>query len=225
MSDDAVRQALATLQAGLTDWLAGEAQRGQVAREVASREGLLRELDYLRSLDRREPWQDERLRLLAAGADADRERLAELRQEQERHKALTARLRGAERTIFRFAGRHGLDAGPLPRLLVGGELGCAGEVVPLLRRVADALDPVVANKGEVQYVTLQNMADIVQRTKRCLNTYKGRADDPLPDPDWEGGGGKPDYWIWDKVRPWLERNFRPDLPKRFPSPLPPAAES
>src|SRR5262249_47191029 len=119
MSDDAVRQALATLQEGLKDWLTSEGQRDQVAREVASREGFLRELDHLRSLDRREPWQERRLGLLAAGAEADRRQLAKLREEQGRHEALTARLREAERIIFRFAGRHGLDAGPLLQLLVG----------------------------------------------------------------------------------------------------------
>ena len=40
--------------------------------------------------------------------------------------------------------------------------------------------------------------------------------------DVEGGGGKPDEWLWSRVRPWLAEEFGRPLPERFPSLRPPA---
>jgi hypothetical protein len=63
-----------------------------------------------------------------------------------------------------------------------------------------------------QCVTLDQAAAIVNRTKRTLEKYLDR----MPAPFIRGGGGKPSLWRWDDIRPWLEKQFVPDLPRRFP---------
>lgn len=68
-----------------------------------------------------------------------------------------------------------------------------------------------------QYVTLDQMASLVNRSKRTLERLKKRRNDPLPSPAVEGGGGKPDEWLWSQVRPWLEREYSRHLPERFPA--------
>jgi hypothetical protein len=67
-----------------------------------------------------------------------------------------------------------------------------------------------------RYVTLDQMAASVSRSKRTLEKRKGSKKDPLPSPDVKGGGGKPDEWLWERVRPWLEREFGRKLPGQFP---------
>jgi hypothetical protein len=67
-----------------------------------------------------------------------------------------------------------------------------------------------------QYVTLDQMAAHVNRSKRTLERLKTRELNPLPPPDVEGGGGRPDEWVWSKIRPWLEKEFGRQLPLRFP---------
>jgi hypothetical protein len=78
------------------------------------------------------------------------------------------------------------------------------------KRVAEC-DPLIE-----QYVTLDKMAAVVSRSKRTLEKRKNRRKNPLPPPDVEGGGGKPDEWLWARVRPWLEEEFGRTLPERFP---------
>jgi hypothetical protein len=68
-----------------------------------------------------------------------------------------------------------------------------------------------------QYVTLDEMAAIVNRSKRTLEKLKDRKKDPLPPPDIEGGGGKPHEWLWSTVRPWLEKEYGRTLPAEFPA--------
>jgi hypothetical protein len=68
-----------------------------------------------------------------------------------------------------------------------------------------------------QYVTLDQMAALVSRSKKTLERLKTRKDNPLPSPAVEGGGGKADEWIWSEVRPWLEQEFRRPLPERLPA--------
>ncbi len=67
-----------------------------------------------------------------------------------------------------------------------------------------------------RYVTLDQMALMVNRKKRTLENYKGHKKNPLPPPDIEGGGGKPDEWEWSEIRPWLERTFKRSLPEEYP---------
>ena len=66
-----------------------------------------------------------------------------------------------------------------------------------------------------QTVTLDKMAAAVSRSKKTLERLK--ADGKLPIPDVEGGGGKPDEWIWSNVKPILEQHYNRKLPDRFPS--------
>jgi hypothetical protein len=64
------------------------------------------------------------------------------------------------------------------------------------------------------YVTLRQMAALVSRGKRTLERRK-KGKNPLPDPDSPGGGGKPDEWLWERIRPWLEDEFGKRLPEEF----------
>jgi hypothetical protein len=52
---------------------------------------------------------------------------------------------------------------------------------------------------------------LVSKSKGCLEKHKRDREDPLPDPDIEGGGGKADEWNWSTLRPWLERRFNRSL--------------
>jgi hypothetical protein len=75
-----------------------------------------------------------------------------------------------------------------------------------------------------EYVTLDQMAAAVNRTKRALEKYKDRRLHPqdfLPDADIQGGGGKPDEWKWSTARPWLEKVFGKRLPEKFFATRPP----
>jgi hypothetical protein len=79
-------------------------------------------------------------------------------------------------------------------------------------------DSVVGTPNEAaQYVTLDQAAAIVQRSKRTLRRKKDAQGSTMPRPDAEGGGGKPDEWIWSKLRPWLENEFGKKLPEKHPS--------
>lgn len=65
-----------------------------------------------------------------------------------------------------------------------------------------------------QFLTLDQMAARVSRSKRTLEGYlkKGR----MPPPAIKGSGGKPHEWIWSTVRPWLEQQFGRKLPIQLP---------
>jgi hypothetical protein len=119
MSNDHLRNALRTLILDLPGWL--EAGKGgeALSRGIAHLEGYQLELNWLRSVERPEPWQQERRRLLEHGADADRERLTELLEKRQRHEVTTERLLRAERIISHFAGRHGINTASLTQLLMG----------------------------------------------------------------------------------------------------------
>jgi hypothetical protein len=68
----------------------------------------------------------------------------------------------------------------------------------------------------LEYVTLDQMAAVVNRSKRTLERLKTRMVNPLPQPKAEGGGGKPDEWVWSEVRPWLEAEYNKNLAEHFP---------
>lgn len=69
-----------------------------------------------------------------------------------------------------------------------------------------------APDGASELVTLDEAAAMVHRSKKTLERYLAK----MPTPYVQGGGGKPSLWKWDELRPWLEQQFVPDLPKRFP---------
>jgi hypothetical protein len=78
----------------------------------------------------------------------------------------------------------------------------------------------VNGKGEmetmIQYVTLDQIAAIVNRNKKTLERQLNKANSTMPKPDVEGGGGKPNEWKWDAIRPWLEMEFGKSLPSTYP---------
>jgi hypothetical protein len=63
-------------------------------------------------------------------------------------------------------------------------------------------------------VTLDQAAAAVHRRKRTLERCKTKG--TLPEPDVEGGGGKPALYDWKIMRPWLTKTFGVKLPERFP---------
>jgi len=88
----------------------------------------------------------------------------------------------------------------------------------LLAAMLDELQPDEESQTPPgSYVTLDQMAAIVNRSKRSLERLKSRKKNPLPDPDCEGGGGRPDEWLWSKVRPWLEKEYSKQLPEDYPA--------
>lgn len=78
-----------------------------------------------------------------------------------------------------------------------------------------ALD-VAAEDETKQFVTLDQMAAMVGKSKRTLERYKNRTGSTMPPPVVEGGGGRADEWIWSQVRPWLEAEFHRKLPEKYP---------
>jgi hypothetical protein len=66
------------------------------------------------------------------------------------------------------------------------------------------------------YVTLVQMSAMVNRSARTLEKKKKQKKNPLPEPDVEGGGGKPHEWLWPTARAWLEAEYGRKLPERFP---------
>lgn len=85
-----------------------------------------------------------------------------------------------------------------------------------LLRVAEELRPLADAEVKLTaggYVTLQQAAAIVSRSKRTLEKYKAK----MPLPSISDGGGKPDEWLWSELRPWLEEYSGRNLPNRFPA--------
>jgi hypothetical protein len=141
----AVRRALGTVRRELTGWFAAEQRREQVAGEIARLEGGQYRLHWLRGYEEAEPYHLEDPRQRERGKASDRKRLKELRDERRRHEEMTPRLQAAERAVFDFADRHGIDATPLYRLVYGGwERDRPEDVALLLRRVEGALDRLQA---------------------------------------------------------------------------------
>lgn len=79
------------------------------------------------------------------------------------------------------------------------------------------LAPAAEASAVPRYVTLNQMAATVGRSKRTLEKYVGRKRNPLPEPDIQGFGGKANQWNWDTVRPWLEAEYDRTLREVFPA--------
>jgi hypothetical protein len=88
------------------------------------------------------------------------------------------------------------------------------EWVELINEAIRAVD--AAKLPDQEIVDLDQIASLVKLRKRSMNVYKRRKNDPLPDPDFPGGGGKRDYWRWATVRPWLVRTFPIPIPEILP---------
>lgn len=65
------------------------------------------------------------------------------------------------------------------------------------------------------YVTLDQAAGMVHKSKRTLERYKTKG--TLPKPAVEGGGGRADLYDWSTMRPWLIETFGVQLPIEFPA--------
>jgi hypothetical protein len=87
----------------------------------------------------------------------------------------------------------------------------------LKRQAADGKPANEALPAAMQYVTLDQAAATVNRSKRTLEKRANRKKNPLPDPAVQGAGGKPSEWIWTDLRPWLEQEYGKRLPERFPA--------
>jgi len=70
------------------------------------------------------------------------------------------------------------------------------------------------NDGMVQYVTLDQMSVLCNRSKRTLERWV--TDGKMPHPDIEGGGGKPNEWDWTLVREKLSELADRKMPDRYP---------
>jgi hypothetical protein len=78
-------------------------------------------------------------------------------------------------------------------------------------------DPGADPPASPQYVTLNQIAGIMHVNKRTVVRWNRRTRNPMPDPDIVGRGGKAHQWIWDRIRPWLERDSGWKLPERYPT--------
>ncbi|QDU39194.1 hypothetical protein Mal4_35310 [Maioricimonas rarisocia] len=103
---------------------------------------------------------------------------------------------------------------PLGDLLPLVESSCETSA-PAGDRDGDAGEPVEEDTGQLQYVTLDQCAALVGRTKDTLYRWL-RKDPHAPEPDVEGGGGKHHEFLWSRIRPWLENKSGRRLPERFP---------
>jgi hypothetical protein len=108
--------------------------------------------------------------------------------------------------------------------------GPQGEDRPACRQGKEPKPPTGAKQGEgekpkpadadgdtPQYVTLDQMAALVNRSKKTLERAMNAANSDMPKPDVKGGGGRPHEWRWNRIRPWLETMYTRLLPKRFPT--------
>lgn len=105
--------------------------------------------------------------------------------------------------LFRFLPSHKEDSGrihPVRRI----ERWVAGAAASILDTVART---GTADGGDKQYVTLEQMAGLLNLQKKTLERWylEGIKKGKLPEPDVEGGGGKPHEWLWSRVRKPLEK--------------------
>lgn len=68
-----------------------------------------------------------------------------------------------------------------------------------------------------QYVTLDQMAALVNRSKKTLERALNKRGSTMPRPDVEGAGGKPHEWLWPHILPWLKDTYPRRFPERFPT--------
>jgi len=88
----------------------------------------------------------------------------------------------------------------------------AWHLLPTFREALDELPSPKSRRPSLGgYVTLDQAAASVSRSKRSLERYKKE----MPVPDVKGGGGRPSEWLWSELRPWLEKKFGRRLPEHF----------
>lgn len=109
-----------------------------------------------------------------------------------------------------------LTAGQLARITKNIGALDRGEVesaIPRLERESVAAAALLSGEDKIEvFVTLSQVAPLVNRSKRTLEKFK----DKMPMPRISDGGGKADEWYWSELRPWLENYSGRKLPKQFP---------
>jgi hypothetical protein len=92
------------------------------------------------------------------------------------------------------------------------------DTVAAMRESAAALIPTIPTPAmpstipAPDYIDLDQAAALVNRSKRTLERKSG----VMPLPAVEGGGGKKAEWLWNELRPWLEKEYGKVLPDRPP---------
>jgi hypothetical protein len=118
----------------------------------------------------------------------------------------------AEKGISSMNIGRGLERLPELLAVLHQQKPLAAEAEPAAATPPPPLPPPPPPPAE-QYVTMDQAAAIVNRSKSTLERLREK----MPDPDVEGGGGKSHEWRWSRIRPWLEREFGKLLPVKFPS--------
>ena len=67
------------------------------------------------------------------------------------------------------------------------------------------------------YVTMSQMAGVVNRNKRTIQRLYDKGKLPTPAVESGKGEGKPHEWLWSEVRPILEEEYNRQLPAVFPA--------
>ena len=163
----------------------------------------------------------------------DRERMAAARLLRVRYEELSARVAEIDRHLFDSATDalstwgaddpddlertfDGCRYGPLADAAVRSEKNALKTFVEQVLGIVAETASATADSGQFRgrYVTLDQAAAIVSRSKRTLRGYYDRG--KMPKPDIRGGGGRAHEWAWDKLRPWLEKTFHRKLPVKYP---------
>lgn len=75
------------------------------------------------------------------------------------------------------------------------------------------LQEILLREAEDPLVTLDQIAALVGLAKCSMKRYVREARFGMPPPHIQGAGGRPSYWRWSVVRPWLVATFgRQELP-------------
>lgn len=90
-----------------------------------------------------------------------------------------------------------------------------GSALALLEELVCLLSNDAPNTDVESYVTLLQMAAIVNKTKKCIQNLKYRG--KLPPACIQSGPGQAHEWKWSVVKPILEDHFCRVLPETFPS--------
>jgi hypothetical protein len=109
--------------------------------------------------------------------------------------------------------RHLLDADATLRARLAHSARLAWDRIEAARDAGAPATTALARYGE-HYVTLDQAAALVRRSKRTLerDLKKGA----IPQPDIRGQAGRASKWAWSSLRPALSRLVEIELPSRFP---------
>jgi hypothetical protein len=96
-----------------------------------------------------------------------------------------------------------------------GDEPLEGDAAKLLYATRRSSKPGGTREDVPDYVTLDQIALIVRKSKRTLENLKAKGM-PKPVNKAKRGSGKADEWVWSEIRPWLEKEFNRKLPEKYP---------